>query len=102
MIENINIVHTEGPFGDGCYKYAFVTTKEHYTIRELIDASRRDTSEWGDVEVIYGEQEYKLEYSHGQIISNGIVESLYDKEFIEGTAYGGWSFMTYRVSIPVD
>jgi len=100
MIENINLVQTAGPFGDECCTYTFTTTKEHYTIQDLIGAARRNTPEWGYIEVVYGGEEYKLEYRHGQIISNGIIESLYGKEFTEGTAYGGWSRMDYRVEIP--
>ena len=99
MIENINLVQVGGPYGDECCSYTFTTTKEHYTIQELIGAARRNTPEWGYVRVNYAGEKYELEYRHGQIISNGIIEDLYDKEFTEGTAHGGWSRMDYEVTI---
>ena len=102
MIDNINLVQVGGPYGDECSSYTFTTTKEHYTIQELIGAARRNTPEWGYIRVVYGEVEYKLEYRHGQIISNDIPEFLYDKEFTEGSAHGGWSNMDYLVTITPD
>lgn len=96
------MVHTGGPFGDECNTYTFTTNIEHYTIRDLIGAARLNTPEWGYIEVEYSGSVYKLEYRHGRIISNNIIEALYDKEFTEGTAYGGWSRMDYKVVIPSE
>ena len=101
-MDNIKLTQIGGPYGDACSRYSFTTTKEHFTIQDLIGAARRNTPEWGYVRVNCGCDRFELEYSHGQIISNNIPESLYDKEFTEGTAYGGWSRMDYEVTITPD
>lgn len=100
-MENINMVQTAGPFGDGCSIYSFTTKKEHYTIMDLIADCRRNTGEWGYIKVTIAGVEYNAEYRHGQIISNDIPESLFEVEITGGTAYGGWSRMDYKVEIPV-
>ena len=99
MIENIHLVQVGGPYGDECCSYTFTTTKEHYTIQDLISDCRRNTGEWGYIEVTFAGVKYKAEYRHGRIMSNDIPEALFDTEIKGGRAHGGWSNMDYMVEV---
>lgn len=99
-MNNIELTQTKGPFGDETSLYTFTTKKEHYTIMDLIADCRRNTGEWGYIEVTIAGVKYEAEYRHGQIMSNDIPESLFDVEITGGTAHGGWSRMDYMVEIP--
>ena len=95
MIERI---HLKGPFGDETSLFDIKFTEE-MTVEEFIKiAVAENLNEWGEFK--YGWQSPIIaEYNRGEISYTEEYERVKNRIVNKATANGGWSLMTYFLSI---
>lgn len=88
------------PEGSDCTAPYSVELDRKYTVAEFVEAVLSRTREWGDIRIVYGDNNIGdkiCDYSHG-VLKNEVPEAFKDLRVLAARAHGGWSTMTYYLT----
>lgn len=97
-MKNIELVYMRGPFGDETSNYDLKFEKGT-TVQDVIDFVLSRTGEWGSIRIDRGKSRCKLEYKYGKVTSDNIPPDLKSRKIRSGFSNGGWSLMSYDLTI---
>ena len=108
-MRQFDLKHIGGPYGDEMSYYDLIPKKPSMTVRDLCEYAVKESDEWGYVDIMgMGRpyewlthdtemRVYRLEYSHGEIISDDIPEEIKNMTIKKTKASGGWSRVDYNL-----
>lgn len=97
-MKSIELVYMRGPFGDETSNYDLKFEKGT-TVQDVIDFALSRKKEWGTIWISGKKSRYKMEYRSGKTILDEIPDTIKSKRIERGFANGGWSLMSYDLTI---
>ena len=106
-MRQFDLKHLGGPYGDEMSYYELIPNKPDMTVNDLCEYAVKESNEWGYIDIMglgrpydWLDKEivtkiYRLEYSHGHIVSDDIPEEIKKMTLKKVIASGGWSRMDY-------